>query len=212
MVARRKTGFSLLELLVAMAIFVMIVLMMSTVFHQSSVAWDSGTRKAQNGMTARAVLGFMARELMEAAEDTAGSATASDPPLRFTYTGTTVTFNKLSNEPTSTERSALRIQYQCTGGEILRKEDVYLAASVYEAATGWQEGSEVALADGFSVANGLKFISPSTWIPGPGANALPPWVTIRIELTTFDDVSTVGAESAGPDRNFANAGDNITSF
>jgi prepilin-type N-terminal cleavage/methylation domain-containing protein len=209
MVAYRKTGFSLLELLVAMAIFVMIVLMMSTVFHQSSVAWDSGTRKAQNGMTARAVLGFMARELMEAAEDTAGSATASDPPLRFTYTGTTVTFNKLSNEPTSTERSALRIHYECTGGEILRKEDVYLAASVYEGATGWQEGSEVALADGVST---LNFIWPGDWSPGPGANALPPWVTIRIELTTFDDVSTVGAESAGPDRNFANAGDNITSF
>lgn len=70
MMSRRQTqGFSLLEMLLAMTILVIIVLIMSTVFHQSSVAWDAGMRKAEGNMAARAVLGFMTRELRGAVVD-----------------------------------------------------------------------------------------------------------------------------------------------
>ena len=52
--ARRGTsGFTLLEILVAMAILMVLVLMMSTLFHQSTIAWDSGLRQAEMSMQAR---------------------------------------------------------------------------------------------------------------------------------------------------------------
>lgn len=194
-------GFSLLELLVAMAIFVMIVLMMSTIFHQSGIAWDSGTRRAQNGMTARAVLGFMARELMEAVGE-------QNSPLIFQRpTPTTVIFRNASGVTDSGKRTARRIQYKMLGDTITRKEDTFLANDPYQYG-GWTDGSEVAIADNVKE---LKFEADAKWENDP-VPTLPAWLRITIKLSTLDDVSSVGAESAGPDRNFASDDDNIQSF
>ena len=66
---RTVEGFSLLEILVAMSILVIIIMMMSGVFHQSRIAWDTGLRKARMNMGGRAVVDFMSRELSQAIAD-----------------------------------------------------------------------------------------------------------------------------------------------
>jgi prepilin-type N-terminal cleavage/methylation domain-containing protein len=79
-----RAGFSLIELLVSMAILVVITLMVSRIFQQAGVAWDTGSRKAEKMMTGRAVSDFIARQLSHAVPDTNGAAFAvSSFPLKF---------------------------------------------------------------------------------------------------------------------------------
>ena len=55
-----KARKMLIELLVAVTILAMILMIMSSIFHSSTVAWDAGMRKAHGNMSARAALGLMA--------------------------------------------------------------------------------------------------------------------------------------------------------
>ena len=65
-----RSGFSLIEVLVATALLVMIVLMLSQVFHASTTAWDSGLTRTQGAMTIRAVVGAIERDLRNAVNAT----------------------------------------------------------------------------------------------------------------------------------------------
>ena len=55
-------GFTLIEVLVAMAVLAMIVVAMGTVFGQSTAAWDSGVRRVQSLMVGRALTDYFVRE------------------------------------------------------------------------------------------------------------------------------------------------------
>jgi prepilin-type N-terminal cleavage/methylation domain-containing protein len=63
MVARRKRGFSLIEVLVAMTILSVIVLIVAGVFQQTGLAWSMGLRRADAQSMVRAVAGAVARDL-----------------------------------------------------------------------------------------------------------------------------------------------------
>lgn len=62
-VARRKRGFSLIEVLVAMTILSVIVLIVAGVFQQTGLAWSMGLRRADAQSMVRAVAGAVARDL-----------------------------------------------------------------------------------------------------------------------------------------------------
>lgn len=79
----RPTGFTLIELLVAMVILVCIVLAVARIFQQASVAWQTGTRKAENIMAGRAVADFLAQQLSHAIPDTNGAPFSTSWPLSF---------------------------------------------------------------------------------------------------------------------------------
>lgn len=58
-----SSGFSLLEVLVAMAIMVVIIVMVTNMFRDASEAWDMGAARAEMNTSARAALEYIAREL-----------------------------------------------------------------------------------------------------------------------------------------------------
>ena len=58
---RQRGGFTLLEVLVALAILSMLVLALARLFQQSTVAMDSGWTRAESMMIGRAVTDFVAQ-------------------------------------------------------------------------------------------------------------------------------------------------------
>jgi prepilin-type N-terminal cleavage/methylation domain-containing protein len=65
----RKQGFTLIEMLLAMFILFVIVMVVSRMFQQCSLAWESGSRKAELNMTGRSMADFIAQELGRAVAD-----------------------------------------------------------------------------------------------------------------------------------------------
>lgn len=66
---QRRRGFTLIEIMVALAILSVIVIAISRLFEESTVAWDSGWRRAELMMTGRAILDFIGTEAAMAADD-----------------------------------------------------------------------------------------------------------------------------------------------
>jgi prepilin-type N-terminal cleavage/methylation domain-containing protein len=214
-VERKRQGFSLIEIMAATAIMVIIVLIMSAVFHQSSVAWDGGTRKAEGNMSARAVLGLMAREISEAAEDkyAIGSPTGTnyfkeidDTGHVFIDGGTRIAFTTISGEADADQRIARRIEYRVSGGSLIRQEQRYKVN--YIKSTGvpdLESGSTIEL-----ITNVCKFA-----VSGKPNDNNAQAVTIVLGLTRSADVSGVGAWSKGPNNGLDgtpdDAGDDIRS-
>ncbi len=59
----KRSGLTLIELLVAMSILAIIVLAVAQLFQQSTVAWESGYRRTRTAMVARAILGYVAEDI-----------------------------------------------------------------------------------------------------------------------------------------------------
>ena len=105
--SRRQSGFTLIELLVAMAILAVIVVAVSQLYQQSSVAWDSGWRRAEVMMIGRTLADFIAREASHAVWDSStGAPSGTD---FYTLRGT---------------NGLRRIRYQVSGGLKRTTEDV----------------------------------------------------------------------------------------
>lgn len=182
----------------ATAILVIIVLIMSTVFHQSSVAWDAGTRKAEGNMMGRAALGFMARE-MEGAVAEPDILTESI----INDGANSITFITLGGEVCSTQRVARKITYGLTASETIRRlEQTMPAGAGYGGA--WVAKS----------ADLVTNVSKLAFYTADGTNHmtnLPAWVRIEMGLRRRYDVSGVGARSAGPNKVIGD-GDDIKSW
>ncbi len=58
-----RKGFSLIEILVAMTILTIIVLIVSVIFQQTSIAWSIGLQRADSQSATRAVVGAISRDL-----------------------------------------------------------------------------------------------------------------------------------------------------
>lgn len=179
-----KGGFTLIEVLVATFILVIIVMILSKIFHQSSVCWSAGTRRAQGNLTGRSAVGLMARELMNAASDS-----VYFDPLSI-GSGNSITFVTLAgNDPSN--RVAHRISYSL-GAQSLERS--------FENASSGNYGSWGSTKTWIVATNvkDLVFDVPPT---PPGYDvSIPPWVRIILTLYRSDDVSGVGASSKGPDR------------
>ena len=65
----RRSGFSLVEVLAAMAVLSVIVLIVARLFADSSNAWDAGTRRMDNNLIGRSALEFIAREMSQSIAD-----------------------------------------------------------------------------------------------------------------------------------------------
>jgi len=66
LLSKSPGGFTLLEVLVAMSILMMIVMMMATLFSQSTTAWDRGIDSARLSLKGRAIMRMMQHDLSQA--------------------------------------------------------------------------------------------------------------------------------------------------
>jgi prepilin-type N-terminal cleavage/methylation domain-containing protein len=111
----KPQGFTLVELLAAMSILVVITLIVSKLFQQASVAWDTGLRKAENTMKGRAIADFIAQDLASAVQD-------DNLYKEFTGTGSAPEFWSLG-EAVGATRTVRFVKYDASGGGISRTED-----------------------------------------------------------------------------------------
>jgi prepilin-type N-terminal cleavage/methylation domain-containing protein len=111
----KPQGFTLVELLAAMSILVVITLIVSKLFQQASVAWDTGLRKAENTMKGRAIADFIAQDLASAVQD-------DNLYKEFTGTGSAPEFWSLGEAGGAT-RAVRFVKYDASGGGISRTED-----------------------------------------------------------------------------------------
>ncbi len=64
-----RRGFTMIELMAAMAILLMITLFVGRIFSDSTKMWKLGTRRVTNAMDGRAVVDFIVREMSSAIAD-----------------------------------------------------------------------------------------------------------------------------------------------
>ena len=113
--AAQASGFTLLELLAAIAILSIIVLMIAAIFAESDKAWNVGTGRATNTTEGRAALGVVARDLELAVAD--NILTFLMRPDRnngfqtFGFTNSEVNLVSLQNDSQDDNRTAREIQY-----------------------------------------------------------------------------------------------------
>ncbi len=63
-----RTGFTLIEVMVATAVMAIMVLMIGSIFQQTSSAWDAGYARAEGGMAVRTVVGSLTRDIATAVD------------------------------------------------------------------------------------------------------------------------------------------------
>lgn len=95
-----SAGFSLIEVLVAMAVMVVIILMVTNMFRDASEAWDMGTQRAEMNTAARAAIEYIARELSCAVAGSIPDATGGVAILKpfKLANGTNLYFSALSSD------------------------------------------------------------------------------------------------------------------
>ena len=186
----------MIELMVATAILVIIVLIMSQIYHQSAVAFDGGMRKAEGNMMARAALGLMAREIRDAVAHPDQLSESEISPL-----GNAITIHTLTRDATE-GRVARKIQYALQGDEIIRTVWVCDLRRYGD----WTDPTKSAIAENVKQ---LRFVRLGT--TPMSDSTLPNGVEIQMEVSRKEDVSGVGAESAGPNGQWGD-GDDIRSF
>jgi len=201
----KRGGFSLIELLAATVILIIIVLIMSNIFHQSSVAWDGGMRRSNGSMMARSVFGMMTRELAGAVGELSGlpGSYLNDSLFPSGSGGTLIRFITL-NGPTNniSQRAAMRISYSLSGASIKRKCEILNVGGNY--GVDWNLTSDEEVAKNIALSGsygGLNFVSSTNT-----AGDLPPWVRVVMEIEKDADVSGVGAKSSGPNKVFDSEG------
>ena len=214
MKSRGTAGFTLIELMVAVSILALLVAIVSTIFHQSSVAWNSGTQRMEANVTARAVLNFMSDELQHAvaSEHFRIWVDTTDPLVAEAGTPQ-ISFWTLLTPSSPSNRIARHVRYEMGEGDeddaIIRKEWMLQPNSDYLRAisnlVGSPSGGDYIYKE-FAIARNVEEVLFYGWpsaASGSGGfgseTSLPRAVHMRLVLTREDDISNVEAWSRGPD-------------
>ena len=185
-----RPGFTLLEVLVAMAILMIIVLIVSGMFQQSRIAWENGLRKTECTTEGRAALALMADELSRAVKDGPGGVFRTPFPT-WVGNGSHIEFFTLGTSSNGA-RSVKHIIYNQSGSELQRTCTTLNPALPYPTQAGAPQ--IVALAENL-MPNGLTFTTPG----GTYTTNLPLWVNIQLALGRNSDYSVVRVSSQGAD-------------
>lgn len=176
-IPRNRAGFSLIEILVATTILIIIVLMVSMVFHQSIASWSSGSRRADTQMVVRTITGSIQRDLVNAIDDP-GNA----------WGDKSITFMAIAGIPEGATAPAVQeISYKFANGVVTRSVD----------------GDKDSLNPDTKLED-FAFNYPDSWDANEG---LPPCVDITLSIKTTGKEGAVAAYSAGPDGEYGTKDD-----
>ena len=183
-----RSGFTLIELLAAVAVLMIIGLILANVFHQSTIAWESGLRRVEMSAEGRAALDLMAHEISQAVGDPTLPCTFNPnmPKLIQFYT---------SDDSTGGGRALRRVTYEISGsGSLLRRgEEPLDPAAGYPAFSGSSVDTVVE-----NVAySSSSFSYPSGYV---FSGTPPAWVDVELQLSVDSEASLgVTAWSIGRD-------------
>ncbi len=116
-----RTGFSLIEVMVATTVLAIIVLLLGGVFQQASSSWDAGFVRAEGGMAVRAVVGSLARDLSTAVDGRRFGLTA---PIEVPAGGgSKITLARLRDgvAPGDGGHDVQIVEYSASGSTVTRK-------------------------------------------------------------------------------------------
>ncbi|MDD5706108.1 MAG: prepilin-type N-terminal cleavage/methylation domain-containing protein [Kiritimatiellae bacterium] len=200
-----RRGFSLIEVLVATTILIIIVLMVSMVFQQSSGAYLGGTRRVGNQAMLRDVIGLIAREMVTAVD-------GRDYPLVDGPTGWSankagvfeskqVAFISLSGTPDGStvppRRVPQLIEYDARGGAVKRT----LYNLEYKDHKWYAEiapGQPTTINQDLVASDAIFTVVKDANDP----DGLPKRVDVEAQLVTIGAEALISGRSAGPDGQF----------
>ena len=117
----KRSGFTLIEVLVATTIMLLLIVMIGSLFRQATSSWDTGRARGEGGMVTRGVVGAISADLATAIDGRpygAGLPAAS---------GSTLTF--VCYKPTldggSKRREVHKISYRVGSGQVTREDTVW---------------------------------------------------------------------------------------
>ncbi len=183
-------GFSLIEILIATTILLVIVILASMVFQQTTGAYQTGERKVNAQVALRNVLGAITRDLAMAVD----SSKYDGLDVNSFNGGSSITFLALTGTPGEDEngnvvRTARKITYSYSGGVVRRAEQGTTCDGGI-----WSTIGNVVEADLNSPVDCALSDFEFTTV---GSGALPKYVKIRAEISTEEMISSVGAGSGG---------------
>jgi len=202
---RSAAGFSMVEVLVASTILVVIVMMLGMLFQQTSLAWRTGTRRAESFMQVRSGVGAIQRDaaaavdarFLPAAYVTEGQKFSGGSLLFYTLTGG-VEIDKDGNPLYN--RSLKKVTYDTAGN---RTEKTLQGNGSW----GTEKKSNVLTSAERQSSKNRPDTSLTTFEANYGQSAdnldsdgLPLAVTFSAKVTTTGNNLDIGAWSYGPDR------------
>jgi hypothetical protein len=108
----RRAGFSLLELLSAMAILMIIVMLMGIIFAEGDRIWTIGTNRVDNNSNGRAALNMIAHDLQYAVADNVLTfAMDTDTNTSYDFQNSQICAVSLQHDSSDTNRAAREVQY-----------------------------------------------------------------------------------------------------
>lgn len=197
-----RNGFTLIEVMVATAVLLIMVLMVGSLFRSAASSWDSGYARAEGGSIVRGVAGSIARDLSTAVDGRAYGKTSdiidvSSSSLKF------VCFKPIKTVGGTTRRELHCVEYSL-GSSVTRKDSVLTGSS-------WAALPSTILYAGGDSSFGAKFelssASPasSTDVPDRPYEASGdykwniPSVKLRCTLTREGSFSGLSILCLGPD-------------
>jgi prepilin-type N-terminal cleavage/methylation domain-containing protein len=193
---RNRSGFSMIEMLVAAAILVVLVMMLAMLFQGTSTAWRIGSRRADGYMRVRSVLGAMQRDASAAVDQNAiepnvrrqlGGSQSFSSGLRFytlTGAGADPAMRAVTYVEYTTQGDRRETKLKAGGGTEVNDSNVM----DFVATSGSRSQLQTKITD----------ISPVN--SSVGSAGLPLYVTIKAQVTTKGYSLDIGAASAGPDK------------
>lgn len=198
-----RSGFTLLEILVAIAILAIIVIIVSQIFGQSRAAWESGHRKTAANMEARACLALMCDELSRAVAD---PVLTTEPPgrkLNMAHNSTILGFWTLGGGEAN-QRQVQYVMYQLQGAKIRRQCVRPYADTAHVYPTLNAGAPDAAFVDMIDDVEDLRFYMSDS---ASHTTNLPAWVGIEIRMRKGSSYSSIRVSSDGPDGVSGNADD-----
>lgn len=144
--ASRRGAFTLIEVMVATAVMLIMVVMIGALFRQASSSWDSGYATSEGGMAVRSIVGALTRDLSTAIDGRIYGL--SDPVVVSDGSVELICYKPATTAGTTYRRELHRIKY--VGGSSVSRQDSVLDGKAWKAL-----GSSTIYAGGTG-ANGAK--------------------------------------------------------
>ncbi len=163
----KASGFTVIEILVAIAVLGIIVYIVAKMYSQSLVAMEVGNRRAEMNMNARAIMDFVTREMSQAVADSVlpGDFPSGDDSITFVILNST------------NERAAAKVTYTLSGTDLTREYRVCSAGGY----PSWNSSeSPATLISGVVELEFAAMQDDSSY--GSSTTNLPVWVDVYMRL------------------------------